>query len=168
MFRAHVLIIRRSELHYTASGIITPTSKFIKEFQVDGRCCPANCRAFSVILIALEKHRRVCRVCNWLPKFAGELVIRSGVSSFLNLRAGKRREVSFKAWTTLIKTKANWQSSFCIYIRSIFKKRVGDKGENLHKNWLWHSVNASDQIYVSSTLPIGYDAEWGTNPFGTL
>ena len=25
MFRAHVLIIRRSKLHYTASGIITPT-----------------------------------------------------------------------------------------------------------------------------------------------
>ena len=24
MFRAHVLIIRRSKLHYTASGIITP------------------------------------------------------------------------------------------------------------------------------------------------
>jgi len=24
MFRAHVLIISRSELHYTASGIITP------------------------------------------------------------------------------------------------------------------------------------------------
>ena len=25
MFRAHVLFIRRSKLHYTASGIITPT-----------------------------------------------------------------------------------------------------------------------------------------------
>jgi len=25
MFRAHVLIIRRSKLHYTPSGIITPT-----------------------------------------------------------------------------------------------------------------------------------------------
>ena len=25
MFRAHVLIIRRSNLYYTASGIITPT-----------------------------------------------------------------------------------------------------------------------------------------------
>jgi len=25
MFRAHVLIIRRSKLHYTASGTITPT-----------------------------------------------------------------------------------------------------------------------------------------------
>jgi len=25
MFRAHVLIIRRSKLHYAASGIITPT-----------------------------------------------------------------------------------------------------------------------------------------------
>jgi len=25
MFRAHVRIIRRSKLHYTASGIITPT-----------------------------------------------------------------------------------------------------------------------------------------------
>jgi len=25
MFRAHVLIIRRSKLHYTVSGIITPT-----------------------------------------------------------------------------------------------------------------------------------------------
>jgi len=24
MFRAHVLIIRRSKLHYTASGIVTP------------------------------------------------------------------------------------------------------------------------------------------------
>jgi len=24
MFRAHVLLIRRSKLHYTASGIITP------------------------------------------------------------------------------------------------------------------------------------------------
>jgi len=24
MFRAHVLIVRRSQLHYTASGIITP------------------------------------------------------------------------------------------------------------------------------------------------
>ena len=24
MFRAHVLIVRRSKLHYTASGIITP------------------------------------------------------------------------------------------------------------------------------------------------
>ena len=28
MFRAHVLIIRRSELHYTASGVITPIGKF--------------------------------------------------------------------------------------------------------------------------------------------
>ena len=26
MFRAHVLIIRRSKLHYTASGVITPMS----------------------------------------------------------------------------------------------------------------------------------------------
>ena len=26
MFRAHVLIIRRSKLHYTASGIITPVT----------------------------------------------------------------------------------------------------------------------------------------------
>ena len=29
MFRAHVLIIRRSKLHYTASGIITPIVKQI-------------------------------------------------------------------------------------------------------------------------------------------
>jgi hypothetical protein len=31
MFRAHVLIIRRSKLHYTASGIITPISVMIPE-----------------------------------------------------------------------------------------------------------------------------------------
>ena len=31
MFRAHVLIIRRSELHYTASGIITPIGVMIPE-----------------------------------------------------------------------------------------------------------------------------------------
>ena len=29
MFRAHVLIIRRSKLHYTASGIITPIGVMI-------------------------------------------------------------------------------------------------------------------------------------------
>jgi len=31
MFRAHVLIIRRSKLHYTASGIITPIGVMIPE-----------------------------------------------------------------------------------------------------------------------------------------
>ena len=31
MFRAHVLIIRRSKLHYTASGIITPIRVMIPE-----------------------------------------------------------------------------------------------------------------------------------------
>ena len=31
MFRAHVLIIRRSKLHYTASGIITPIGVIIPE-----------------------------------------------------------------------------------------------------------------------------------------
>ena len=30
MFRAHVLIIRRSKLHYTASGIITPIGVMIR------------------------------------------------------------------------------------------------------------------------------------------
>ena len=29
MFRAHLLIIRRSKLHYTASGIITPIGVMI-------------------------------------------------------------------------------------------------------------------------------------------
>ena len=29
MFRAHVLIIRRSKLHYTASGVITPIGVLI-------------------------------------------------------------------------------------------------------------------------------------------
>jgi len=31
MFRAHVLIIRRSKLYYTVSGIITPTGVIIPE-----------------------------------------------------------------------------------------------------------------------------------------
>jgi len=31
MFRAHVLIIRRSKLHYTAAGIITRTGVMIPE-----------------------------------------------------------------------------------------------------------------------------------------
>jgi len=31
IFRAHVLIIRRSKLHYTASGIITPMGVMIPE-----------------------------------------------------------------------------------------------------------------------------------------
>ena len=31
MFRAHVLIISRSKLHYTASGIITPIGVMIPE-----------------------------------------------------------------------------------------------------------------------------------------
>ena len=31
MFRSHVFIIRRSKLHYTASGIITPIGVMIPE-----------------------------------------------------------------------------------------------------------------------------------------
>ena len=31
MFRAHVLIIRKSKLHYTASGIVTPIGVMIPE-----------------------------------------------------------------------------------------------------------------------------------------
>jgi hypothetical protein len=31
MFRAHVLIIRRSKLHYTASGIITTIGRIVKQ-----------------------------------------------------------------------------------------------------------------------------------------
>ena len=34
MFRAHVLIIRRSKLHYIASGIITPIGVMIPEAHV--------------------------------------------------------------------------------------------------------------------------------------
>jgi len=34
MFRAHVLIIRRSKLHYTASGIITPICVMIPDFDL--------------------------------------------------------------------------------------------------------------------------------------
>jgi len=33
MFRAHVLIIRRSKLYYTASGIITPIGVMITDNQ---------------------------------------------------------------------------------------------------------------------------------------
>jgi len=34
MFRAHLLIIRRSKLHYTASGIITETSEWSKIIKI--------------------------------------------------------------------------------------------------------------------------------------
>jgi len=34
MFRAHVLIIKRSKLNYTASGIITPTDVMIPDLQL--------------------------------------------------------------------------------------------------------------------------------------
>jgi len=34
MFRAHVLIIRRSKLHYTASGIITPIGVMIQVLNI--------------------------------------------------------------------------------------------------------------------------------------
>jgi hypothetical protein len=41
------------------------------------------------------------RVCNLVPQYVRELVIRGVVSSFLNLGTRKRREVSFKSWKTL-------------------------------------------------------------------
>jgi len=34
MFRAHVLIIRKSKLHYTASGIVTPIGVMIPDFDL--------------------------------------------------------------------------------------------------------------------------------------
>jgi len=40
MFRAHVLIIGRSKLHYTASGIITPIGVMIPDCDTN---CDANC-----------------------------------------------------------------------------------------------------------------------------
>ena len=44
MFRAHVLIIRRSKLHYTASGIITPIGLMIPEikFIVKQKFCASS------------------------------------------------------------------------------------------------------------------------------
>jgi len=38
MFRAHVLIIRRSKLHYTASGIITPIDGLLVHMTATYRC----------------------------------------------------------------------------------------------------------------------------------
>ena len=38
VFRAHVLIIRRSKLHYTASGIITPIGVMIPEINSTNVC----------------------------------------------------------------------------------------------------------------------------------
>ena len=38
MFRAHVLIIRRSKLHYTASGIITPIGGCLLHETATYRC----------------------------------------------------------------------------------------------------------------------------------
>ena len=41
MFRAHVLVIRRSKLHYTASGIITPIGVMI--LIVKQKFCVSSC-----------------------------------------------------------------------------------------------------------------------------
>ena len=38
MFRAHVLIIRRPKLHYTASGIITPIGGRLVHLMATYRC----------------------------------------------------------------------------------------------------------------------------------
>ena len=42
MFRAHVLIIRRSKLHYTASGIITPIGVMIPEAEINILRCTVS------------------------------------------------------------------------------------------------------------------------------
>jgi hypothetical protein len=77
---------------------IWSTVTFFKEFELNGRCSPANRRTFSVILAALDKHRRMFHVCNCVPQYFGELVIRGLISSFLILWTKKRREVSFMLW----------------------------------------------------------------------
>jgi len=48
MFRAHVLIIRRSKLHYTASGIITPIGVMIH------RLVSSTCAHHQEVKIALH------------------------------------------------------------------------------------------------------------------
>jgi len=45
MFRAHVLIIRQSKLHYTASGIITPIGVYT---EMRGQ---KNVKNYSVLLV---------------------------------------------------------------------------------------------------------------------
>ena len=53
MFRAYVLIIRRSKLHYTASGIITPTRGCVMQFWPpdDEHMCSKHVEAWNKLII---------------------------------------------------------------------------------------------------------------------
>jgi len=54
MFRAHVLIIRRSKLHYTASGIITPMSVMILETVGEGESIRNTLNKFMSVINQLD------------------------------------------------------------------------------------------------------------------
>jgi len=57
MFRAHVLIIRRSKLHYTASGIITPIGVIIP-----GGAVPTD--TFQMVIGNIWKQEKISETVN--------------------------------------------------------------------------------------------------------
>ena len=140
---------------------------FFREFEMNGRCSPANFRAFSVILTQLDKHRWMFRVWNWVPQYFGELAIRGVLWSFLNLGTKRdgRLASSFGQSSTLIKTKGNWQSYFCVCINSIFQKTC----------WRWRKSSTRltltfSECEWSASRPFCFTHTiwcWvGTNPIG--
>jgi len=56
MFRAHVLIIRGSKLHYTASGIITPIGGRLVRFTISFISCLYMFRAHVLIIRGSKLH----------------------------------------------------------------------------------------------------------------
>jgi hypothetical protein len=71
MFRAHVLIIRRSKLHYTASGIITPIGVMILWAVWNKTYCETN------LCIKLVKYWDKCNCTLALSTLLVEHIIRS-------------------------------------------------------------------------------------------
>jgi len=56
MFRAHVLIIRRSKLYYTASGIITPIGVMIPDDDTDDKhMCSKHVEAWNKLIVKQKK-----------------------------------------------------------------------------------------------------------------
>jgi hypothetical protein len=117
-------------------GLIWSMDIFFKESGLNGICSRANCRASSVIFVALDKHNWMFRVCNYVPKYVWELVIRGVDASILNLGTRKRRKVSFKPWTTLhfYTDESKMTKLFlCLYKQHFSKKcwRLGWKAPHI-------------------------------------
>ena len=151
MFRAHVLIIRRSKLHYTASGIITPISS-------GGQNCITQPLVSShlyhqevtIALHSLWYHHTTVLLIQWLYKHRKPLM--SDLENTFKERKVDmtRSQIFVFQWHWMLFNE--WYKLSCVFERVLEVRQKGIRF--LYRNWMkttvvWRYQRLCNEILTS-------------------